>query len=98
MGIWIRAQNKKSLINAQSVHVVQVIDKITKKESTAIIEETSTKTILLGEYPTEERAIEVLDYIHRFIQNGTTEAHEISSGCGWTKVEKYGTVYEIPTE
>lgn len=51
----------------------------------------------LGKYSTKERAIEVLDEIQQFIISGTTEAHEGDTGT-WRKVEKYGTVFEMPAE
>jgi hypothetical protein len=87
--IWVRSQDRKSLILAKRLSTIsgangaKVIDKYVDSYS------------VLGEYPTEERALQVLDEIQGYIACGTTEAHEGETGT-WRKVEKYGVVYIMP--
>lgn len=95
-GIWIRSQNKEVLLysgklqyaNNDSKHLIISVENVTKD---------GTDALVVGEYPTEERAIEVLDEIQSVIAKGTTEAHELDTGR-WCKVEKYGVIYQMPQD
>ncbi len=84
-GIWIRSQDKKRLVFATNVYIDDYGNFTLVKADSRII----------GEYPTKERALQVLDEIHARIASGTIEAHEGETGT-WHKVEKYGVVYIMP--
>lgn len=63
--MWIRSQSKKALLN-----VNQVVINNTKDESEYYIHGYSERGIdILGVYSTEEKALEVLDYIQSEIQS-----------------------------
>jgi hypothetical protein len=93
-GIWIRSQDKKRLVFATNVYIDDYGNFTLVKADPRII----------GEYPTKERALQVLDEIQAYITSGTTEVHgsgtievrERDTGATWRKVEKYGVVYIMP--
>lgn len=60
MGIWIRTQNKRCLLNTLDIYLF----------GTSI--KSSDKNCILGTYGSEERALEVLDMIQTRIIKGTT--------------------------
>ena len=58
--MWIRSQNKKSLVDAKSLHVAGRTDKETQAEDFAIVEYLDDKgNVDLGNYETEARAIKI---------------------------------------
>lgn len=63
-GIWIRSQNKMSLIFAQRIEIIS-----NKNQKSRIVNwtEGTNSYDLLGEYATEARALEVLDNVHNKI-------------------------------
>ena len=60
MGIWIRSQDKKSLIQCKNLHIGILIVK-----GYAILD--GIGNLVLGSYETEERAIEMIDEIQNKI-------------------------------
>lgn len=71
--MWIRSQNKKALLN-----VNQVVINNTKDESEYYIHGYSERGIdILGVYSTEEKALEVLDYIQNEIQSNVYDEQTV---------------------
>lgn len=71
--MWIRSQNKKTLLN-----VNQVVINNTKDESEYYIHGYSERGIdILGVYSTEEKALEVLDYIQSEIQSNVYDEQTV---------------------
>ena len=81
-GIWIRSQDKNRLIFATNVYISDYGNFTLVKADSRII----------GEYPTKERALQVLDEIQGYITSGTTETYEGETDT-W---RKYGVVYAMP--
>lgn len=81
--MWIRSQNKLHLVNSNDICV--------------FYKHLHSKDILLGEYKTEERALQVLDEIQEKIinhHNGSLSINvepQIQTSCGYA-------VYEMPKE
>lgn len=72
MGIWIRIQDKKGLIYAKRIFIYKVHRDKEEACTFRIIEQYDCNNNgddydVLAEYKTEERAMEVLDNIHDFI-------------------------------
>ena len=94
MGIWIRSQNKELLFfssklqytNNGSKHLIISIENVNKKVTTALI---------IGEYPTEERAIEVLDEIHQAV---STQKLAKFYGSAHGSMGATDFVFEMPSE
>ena len=66
MELWVRSQNKHSLVKASDLQ----LDSFNLEEDKVLIinSRTSTDCEILGRYQTEERALEVLDEIqHKLI-------------------------------
>ena len=96
MELWIRSQDRLRLARMDSV----IINARNKKEITSNYSYTSDgfeKDIPLGEYKTEERALEVLDEIQNILK---PQEYEIEKGNGYyTKSTNISTyVYEMPKE
>ena len=71
--MWIRSQSKKVLLN-----VNQVVINNTKDESEYYIHVYSERGIdILGVYSTEEKALEVLDYIQSEIQSNVYDEQTV---------------------
>lgn len=71
--MWIRSQSKKVLLN-----VNQVVINNTKDESEYYIHGYSERGIdILGVYSTEEKALEVLDYIQSEIQSNVYDEQTV---------------------
>lgn len=71
--MWIRSQSKKVLLN-----VNQVVINNTKDESEYYIHGYSERGIdILGFYSTEEKALEVLDYIQSEIQSNVYDEQTV---------------------
>lgn len=71
--MWIRSQSKKALLN-----VNQVVINNTKDESEYYIHGYSEREIdILGVYSTEEKALEVLDYIQSEIQSNVYDEQTV---------------------
>jgi hypothetical protein len=71
--MWIRSQSKKALLN-----VNQVVINNTKDESEYYIHGYSERGIdILGVYSTEEKALEVLDYIQSEIQSNVYDEQTV---------------------
>lgn len=80
MDLWIRSQNK---MNLESVHSVS-INYLNKKQLICnyepdFIGNQGEYYVLLGEYVTEERALEVLDEIQSFLENNYISIDEMPS-------------------
>lgn len=71
--MWVRSQSKKALLN-----VNQVVINNTKDESEYYIHGYSERGIdILGVYSTEEKALEVLDYIQNEIQSNVYDEQTV---------------------
>jgi uncharacterized membrane protein YfhO len=98
--MWIRSQNKEKMMKVEEIYIA-----LTNKQFRIYSDE-----VFLGEYKTKERALEVLDEIHEYIENEymtnkTKEnitrmfiANEISFETFEEKLNKLKTVYEMPKE
>jgi len=82
-GIWIRSQDKNRLVFATNVYIDDYGNFTLVK---------ANSHIKIGEYPTKERALQVLDEIQGYIACGTTETYEGETDT-W---RKYGVVYIMP--
>ena len=72
MDLWIRSQNKHSIT---AYHDIQLDSFNLKKDKVLIISSrTSTDCVVLGEYATETRALEVLDEIQNAILGLSVDA------------------------
>lgn len=96
MDLWIRSQNK---MNLESVHSVD-INYLNKKQLICnyepdFIGNQGEYYVLLGEYETEERALEVLDEIQKKI-NLINLGHDFGSPMVDLKNPSY--IYEMPKE
>lgn len=96
MDLWIRSQNK---MNLESVHSVS-INYLNKKQLICnyepdFIGNQGEYYVLLGEYATEERALEVLDEIQKKI-NLINLGHDFGSPMVDLKNPTY--IYEMPKE
>ena len=92
MDLWIRSQDRTRLIPKPNLYVVESEAGITYIGDTMVGH--------IGEYATKERALEVLDEIHNFIENDGSEMTMINDN---TKIEFTTTtirkkVYEMPKE
>jgi hypothetical protein len=88
MGIWVRTQDKKRLVlaNALDCDKSHSYEGDTSYQICAIQEK--CLAFLLGTYPTEARALEVLDEIQQFIKD-----------CHSQKDDKwFSPVFEMPEE
>ena len=71
--MWIRSQSKKALLNVNQVVIIN-----TKDESEYYIHGYSERGIdILGVYSTEEKALEVLDYIQSEIQSNVYDEQTV---------------------
>ncbi|WP_069649666.1 hypothetical protein [Caloranaerobacter ferrireducens] len=69
--MWIRSQDKKMLIKANVIQVCSLDDEYTQIWGYVNeISEPQYNGFILGEYKTEERALEVLDDIQNRIKEG----------------------------
>ena len=80
MDLWIRSQDK---MNLESVHSINV-NYLNKKQIICnyepdFIGSQGEYYILLGEYETEQRALEVLDEIQSFLENNYISIDEMPS-------------------
>lgn len=96
MDLWIRSQDK---MNLESVHSINV-NYLNKKQIICnyepdFIGSQGEYYILLGEYATEERALEVLDEIQKKI-NLINLGHDFGSPMVDLKNPSY--IYEMPKE
>lgn len=96
MDLWIRSQDK---MNLESVHSINV-NYLNKKQIICncepdFIGSQGEYYVLLGEYETEERALEVLDEIQKKI-NLINLGHDFGSPMVDLKNPSY--IYEMPKE
>lgn len=63
--MWIRSQNKKSLLNVNQVVTIPSVD----KSKYFICNSLEKESVTLGVYSTEEKALKVLDRIEELIGN-----------------------------
>lgn len=80
MDLWIRSQDK---MNLESVHSINV-NYLNKKQIICnyepdFIGNQGEYYVLLGEYETEQRALEVLDEIQSFLENNYISIDEMPS-------------------
>lgn len=81
MGIWIRSQDKKRLINTSNLQVFGTCLK------------SSDVNFALGNYKSEERALEVLDQIHNVVARNSSRDYL----SGKYRVNQ-NYVFEMPKE
>lgn len=108
MDLWIRSQNK---MNLESVHSVS-INYLNKKQLICnyepdFIGNQGEYYVLLGEYETEQRALEVLDEIQSFLENNYISIDEMPSHSNYPYPGYYPThistmyrkkVFKMPKE
>ncbi|MCE9654679.1 hypothetical protein LPC13_05235 [Clostridium celatum] len=86
MSIWVRSQNKRRLICCDGF--------IVNNEGGVLgFQGANDEGVVLGKYKSEERALEVLGYIHALITNGVTSDY-IFKG---TKTQSF-EVFIMPSE
>lgn len=79
MGVWIRTQDKQSLFLIDNLGTATTVDGSTL--ITNILDKTQPKSqYVLGEYPTEERALEVINAIQDHIQKGNKGVYTMPEG------------------
>lgn len=97
MEIWIRNQNRGSIISAKEIWT----ERSNKREGWVVIKANITDGNdgwIIGEYETEKRALEVLNEIHEYIEKqGRSEIIADENGIA-TGVKYYGKIYEMPEE
>lgn len=97
MGLWIRSQDKKDLINVseylsiEETNFSEDIEYVKNPNKRPFFIECSN--CILGFYATEERALEVLDKIQKKI-NSINLGHDF--GSPMIDLENPGYVYEMP--
>lgn len=90
MELWIRSQNKTELMKVIDLDIYDA-----GEPKTYVIE---SRGIILGNYKTQKRALEVLDEIHEHIEKqGRSEIIANENGRA-TGVKYYGKIYEMPEE
>lgn len=67
MGIWVRSQDKRQLINANKVYQGSNQEESMDTKLLTICAVVGNSEILLGEYSTEEKALKVMDMIQERI-------------------------------
>ena len=88
MDLWIRSQNREDLSKAKHLGVY---------DKNIYINGYEEHGYCIGEYETKERALEVLDEIHNFIENYETVSAELEGGDVITVIP-HKKVYEMPKE
>ena len=106
MKLWIRSQDKMKLVNNCNLYISNEI------RNEYVIEDLNNKYLKLGTYKTKERALEVLDEIHKLlipksiISTYNVEQAELLDGKVFIKpmlddikTESYTSyVYQMPEE
>lgn len=92
MDLWIRSQDKERLFKVSTLFVEYNGDVNPTISSHRIV---ADKCIDLGIYKSKERALEVLDEIQKYINNGCKRF--IDTGVYHTSKYEY-RVYEMPKE
>ena len=97
MELWIRGQDKDFLIKVDNINLGYQNDENNKKinEARRLFTFAKDTSFTLGVYKTEERALEVLDDIQRYINNSCKRF--IDTGVYHTSKYEY-RVYEMPKE
>lgn len=90
--MFVKSQNRTTLVDVNCVYVAN-IDGV----ENAIIARKDNCRLLLGEYKSHHRALEVLDMIQDAIEDGAT-CHEktLIDGNGTTQSWKRNCVFEMP--
>ena len=99
MELWVRGQNRESLIKVYDIWIDDT-DMVDKKYVSVMAN--SRFSFELGTYKTKERALEVLDEIQKclcadFIFNGTYQEIDAQLKAKMTNA-LYGFIYEMPKE
>ena len=68
MDLWIRSQDRTKIIKAPSIEIERVYKEETRKDAFYLCVDSS---FWVGQYNTEERALEVLDEIQELILNSS---------------------------
>lgn len=89
MELWIRSQDKETLLK---------INRIYNFAMTIFAEDKNDREIVLGTYKTKERALEVLDEICEYIEKvGKSEIISNENGI-MSGIKYFGRIYEMPKE
>lgn len=94
MELWIRSQNKHTLIKCN--YVTTLVEKL---YDTAIYSIVTENDLCLGTYDSEHRLLEVLDEIQKYINNNCkfiVQKTHTKMGTYTNKIDTY--VYEMPEE
>ncbi|SFJ26754.1 hypothetical protein SAMN02910355_1882 [Terrisporobacter glycolicus] len=89
--MWIRSQDKKSLVNVDSIHCDELM--FGNYNGTPVYTMLSNRTHTLGVYKSEERALEVLDQIHNVVARNSSRDYL----SGKYRVNQ-NYVFEMPKE
>lgn len=90
MDLWIRSQHRDSLVKVNNLHISaenQISSIIAYKEN-------NTVCIALGQYETEERAMEILNEIQNTAL--TINTKDVSKSEELVDLQTKVTVYEMP--
>jgi hypothetical protein len=91
--MWIRSQNKKSLLNVNQVVTIPSVD----KSKYFICNSLEKESVTLGVYSTEEKVLKVLDEIQDAIED--TGYYRIDNiGHGTYALGKGVQVYQMPQD
>ena len=91
--MWIRSQNKKSLLNVNQVVTIPSVD----KSKYFICNSLEKESVTLGVYSTEEKVLKVLDEIQDAIED--TGYYRIDNiGNGTYALGKGVQVYQMPQD
>lgn len=94
MDLWIRSQNRKMMEKAVAIKIAHY----TENETNSIV---INNDYVFGEYATEERALEVLDKIQKFLENSCETYMQQHDNGLFSVVPVYlsrKTVFEMPKE
>ena len=92
MELWIRSQSKETLVKVNEVYINEAKIKANYKGYYG-----GCDYRILGEYKTEERALEVLDDIESLLCGNTRDAGLVK-GIGVNSKNAQNLIYEMPKE
>ena len=99
MSIWLRSQDKKKLVEAKDISVVEYW-KGNPDKYECVISVYGDDGEKVAAYPTEARALEVMDEIENHIVGIVNDTPEIQPGIQerWKKAQSGRNVFQLPRE
>lgn len=92
--MWIRSQNKKSLLNVNQVVTIPSVD----KSKYFICNSLEKESVTLGVYSTEEKVLKVLDEIQGKIECPYPSKVTPAFGTNCYCLSEKGQFYEMPAD